>query len=268
VYAVDFNQFSIEEGTYETNFYLDLTSNANVSLNDFEFMNGQVSSVETITDTPQEKNYRIYAVMTASPDLRRYPFDNHTLPIIIEPKVLTEKDMVFVIDDTNTGLNSEADLPGWTLTGMDARITNQTYVAGEVPYSRAVFTYGIERDVASTILKFFLPISLIIIVSLTSLLMKVSSRLGLNASMFLAAVLIHWRIADSIPLVAYATFLDYFMILTYATLVMVLVSGILILKFAEDKDIRRVELVNRWSVRIIPVLSISLYFLLFLSILV
>ena len=67
--------------------------------------------------------------MTANPDLRRYPFDNHTLPIIIEPKVLTEKDMVFVIDDTNTGLNSEADLPGWTLTGMDARVTNQTYVA-------------------------------------------------------------------------------------------------------------------------------------------
>ena len=268
VYVVDFNQFSIEEGTYETNFYLDLTSNANVSLDDFEFMNGQVSSVETITDTPREKNYRIYAVMTANPDLRRYPFDNHTLPIIIEPKVLTEKDMVFVIDDTNTGLNSEADLPGWTLTGMDARVTNQTYVAGEVPYSRAVFSYGIERDVASTILKFFLPIFLIIIVSLTSLLMKVSSRLGLNASMFLAAVLIHWRIADSIPLVAYATFLDYFMILTYATLVMVLVSGILILKFTEDKDTRRVELVNRWSIRIVPVLSISLYFLLFLSILV
>ncbi len=115
-------------------------------------------------------------------------------------------------------------------------ITNQTYVADEVPYSRAVFSYGIERDVASTILKFFLPISLIIIVSLASLLMKVSSRLGLNGSMFLAAVLIHWRIADAIPLVAYATFLDFFMIITYATLVMVLVSGILILKFTEDKN--------------------------------
>ena len=135
------------------------------------------------------------------------------------------------------------------------------------PYSRAVFSYGIERDTASTLLKFFLPISLIIIVSLASLLMKVSSRLGLNGSMFLAAVLIHWRIADAIPLVAYATFLDFFMIITYATLVMVLVSGILILKFTEDKNTERVEQVNRWSLRIIPALSISLYFLLFLSIL-
>ncbi len=63
--------------------------------------------------------------------------------------------------------------------------------------------------------------------------MKVSSRLGLNASMFLAAVLIHWRVAAAIPLVAYATFLDIFMIITYATLVMVLLSGIHILKYNE-----------------------------------
>jgi hypothetical protein len=267
IYVVDFKQFSVEEGTYTTNFYLNLQSDSNVSIDDFEIMNGHATSIDTIINTPEEKNYRIFAAMTADPDLRLYPFDKHTLPIIIEPKVFTEKDMIFVIDDNNTGLDTGANLPGWTLTGMDAQITNKTYVTDEVPYSRAVFSYGLERDAASTILKFFLPISLIIIVSLSSLLMKVSSRLGLNGSMFLAAVLIHWRIADAIPLVAYATFLDFFMIITYTTLVMVLVSGILIIKFTEDKDPKRVELVNRWSIRIIPALSISLYFLLFVSML-
>lgn len=268
VYVVDFSDFSVQQGTYSTNFYLNLDSDANVSIDDFELMNGHTTSIDTITNTPQEKNYRIFAVMTANPDLRLFPFDKHTLPILIEPKIYTEKDMIFVIDENNTGLDSEANLPGWTITGMNALVTNKTYVAGETPYSRAVFNYGIERDVESTILKFFLPISLIVIVSLGSLLMKVSSRLGLNGSMFLAAVLIHWRIADDIPLVAYATFLDFFMIITYATLVMVLVSGILILKFTEDKNPHRVEQVNYWSIRIIPAVSISLYILLFLSLLV
>ena len=266
VYAVDFNRFSVADGTYEANFYLNLRrSDAPVSIGDIEIMNGHAGSVETVLDTPDEKNYRITATMTADPDLRHYPFDNHTLPIEIEPKLLNEHDLVLAIDRENTGLDTEADLPGWEFTGHDAAITNKSYVAGEVPYSRAVFNYGIRRDSASTILKFFLPIMLIIIVSLSSLMMKVSSRLGLNASMFLAAVLIHWRIADAIPIVAYATFLDYFMIITYATLVMVLVSGILILKFTEAKDPARVELVNRWSIRIIPPLSILLYALLFLT---
>jgi hypothetical protein len=267
-YVVDFNRFNVAEGTYEASFYLTLSSDTNISLSDLEIVNGQISSMNTITNTPGEKVYRIYAVLTADPDLRRYPFDSHTLPIILEPKTLTEKDMVFVIDNNNTGLDSEADLPGWELTGYRADVTNKTYVTDEIPYSRAVFSYGILRDVASTVLKFFLPITLIIIVSLTSLLMKVSSRLGLNASMFLAAVLIHWRIADAIPLVAYATFLDFFMILTYATLVMVLVSGILILWYSEAKNAVRVEEVHRWSIRIIPALSISLYFLLFLTLLI
>jgi hypothetical protein len=81
-------------------------------------------------------------------------------------------------------------------------------------------------------------------------------------------VLIHWRVADAIPLVAYATFLDIFMIITYATLVMVLVSGILILKFTGDEDMVRVDQINRWSIRIIPALSIALYFLLFLTLVV
>lgn len=264
VYVVDIKQFSVADGTYETNFYLSLASDANVSVNDLEFMNGHPTSVTTITDTPQEKDYRVYAVMTANPDLRRYPFDRHTLPIVIEPSVFTEKDVVFVIDKNTTGLDDEANLPGWSFTGMSAQVTNRTYVTDEVPYSRAVFSNGIERDTASTLLKFFLPITLIIIVSLASLLMKVSSRLGLNGSMFLAAVLIHWRIADDIPLVAYATFLDLFMIITYATLVMVSVSGILILKYSEDKNTRKVEQVNYWSLRLIPAISISLYVLLFI----
>ena len=268
VYVVDLREFSVGDGTYSANFYLNLRSDANISINDLEFMNGHATSVSTITNTPEEKDYRVYAEMTANPDLRRYPFDNHTLPIIIEPAVLTEKDLVFVIDENNTGLDNEANLPGWSLTGMSATVTNRTYVEGEVPYSRAVFSNGIERDTASTLLKFFLPIVLIVIVSLASLLMKTSSRLGLNGSMFLAAVLIHWRIADAIPLVAYATFLDLFMIITYATLVMVCVSGILILKFTEDKDTRRVDRINYWSLRIIPAVSISLYVLLFIVLII
>ena len=264
VYAVDFKQFSVADGTYQTNFYLTIRSGTNISINDLELMNGHVTSIDTVIDTPGEKNYRIFAVMTANPDLVRYPFDTHILPIVVEPKVLTEKDLVLAVDQNSTGLDEESNLPGWSLTGMSSLITNRTYEIGEIPYSRAIFSYGIERDTASTILKFFLPISLIVLVSLASLLMRVTSRLGLNGSMFLAAVLIHWRIADDIPLVAYATFLDYFMIITYATLVMVLISGILVLMYSEKKDTGRIEFVNRWSIRIIPALSIGLYALLFL----
>ena len=265
VYVVDFKRFSVEEGTVETTFYLTIRSDTNITVSDLEFMNGRVTSIDVIRDTPFEKNYRIYAVMAVDPDLRHFPFDTHNLPLLIEHKTLDGDHLRFIIDEKETGLDEEASIPGWTFTGNRFTVTNRSYAPGEVPYSRAVFSYGITRDSTSTILKFFLPIGLIIFVSLASLLMKVSSRLGLNASMFLAAVLIHWRVVDAIPLVAYATFLDIFMIITYATLVMVLVSGILILRYNEAKDSSRVEQICRWSLRIIPAISLAMYGLLFLS---
>lgn len=93
---------------------------------------------------------------------------------------------------------------------------------------------------------------LIVIVSLSSLLMKIPSRLGLNASMLLTAVLIHWRIADAIPTVTCVTFFDVFMIMTYMILALALLSGIISLKYTESGDSAQGERVNDWSLRLIP----------------
>ena len=265
VYVMDFKSFNVEEGSVKSDFYLSLRSGANVSLSDLELVNGHITTVDTLRDTPGDKYYRILATMDADPDLRLYPFDRHALTVEIEPKTADAESLVFVTDVSQSGLDAEAQFPGWEYRTNGSRIENYSYGKDEVPYSRALFFYGIRRDTASTVLKFFLPIMLIIIVSLSSLLMKVSSRLGLNASMFLAAVLIHWRVADAIPLVAYATFLDFFMIITYATLVLVLISGILIMKFTEMKESAKVDRIYRWSIRIIPPLSITLYTLLFIA---
>jgi len=268
LYIMDFNNLNVADGAFEANFYLILSSDTPLSIDDIQIMNGRVTSIETIVDTPELKNYRIVATISADPDLHLYPFDKHTLSIQIKPKHKPETEMVFIIDKARTGLDAEANLPGWEFTTKKSSVTNKSFLKAGEAYSRAVFDFGVERDSTSTLLKFFLPIFLIVLVSLSSLLMKVSSRLGLNASMFLAAVMIHWRLGDIIPLVTYATFLDLFMMITYATLVMVLISGILIMKFTEAKDTVRVEQVHRWSLRIIPPLAIGLYILVFLSLLI
>jgi hypothetical protein len=265
IYLVDFKNYNVADGTVEVNYYLSLKSDSNVSIQDFEMLNGQANAIGTLIDTPHEKYYRVFAVMTADPDFSHYPFDKHILPIRVEPKIKDEREIVFAIDRNMTALDTGADLPGWDIIHTTTYVTNKTYPTDEAPYSQAVFSYVIGRDTASTFLKFFLPIMLIVIVSLASLMMKVTSRLGLNSSMFLAAVLIHWRVADAIPLVGYATFLDMFMIITYATLVMVLLSGVLIMRFTETKNTTNAEKVYYWSLRVIPVISIASYSLLFIS---
>lgn len=209
-------------------------------MSDIDLMNGMITASTLVHETPHQKEYRIIAVLTAEPDLSRYPFDKHTLPVKLEPRENHEDRMVVVNDASENGINPDADIPGWRITGSGCSVTNMTYLPGEVPFSRIVHEYWIERDAMSTSLRFFIPLILIVIVSLSlslsSLLMKISSRLAVNASMFLAAVLYHWRISDTIPVVGYATFLDLFMLITYATLVMVLVSGILMLSCTDEKS--------------------------------
>ncbi len=265
VYVLDIHDFDVENGEVQVTFYLSIRSEANVSIDDLEIMNGQATSVVTMHDGDGDKEYRVSALVTVEPDLRRFPFDRHVIAVSLEPKLRNESEMTLVVDADQSGIDPDEHMPGWSFTGSSASVTNKAYLANESPYSRAVFEYSIERDSTSTVLKFFLPIALIIVVALSSLMIKISSRLGLNASLFLAAVLIHWRVADAIPAVAYATFLDTFMIITYATLVMVLVSGIVDLKHAEVKDMERVQTIYRWSVRTIPALSVTLYSILFLS---
>jgi hypothetical protein len=268
IFVSDIRNFNVEQGSFATDFFLILSSDSPVSIDDIQLMNGRMTSVQLIADTPGLKNYLISAEMTTVPNLHGYPFDSHTLPIQIKHKHKNDREIVFVIDTARTGLDEEANLPGWEYTGSSASVTNKSYLNASESYSRAVFSYNVQRDTLSTILKFFLPILIIVIISLCSLLMKTSSRLGVNASMFLAAVMIHWRIADAIPLVGYATFLDKFMIITYVTLGMVVITGIVNLMLAEAKDTAGVEMVNRWSLRIIPPVSIGLYCLLFLTLLI
>jgi len=262
VYVVDFNRVDINAGTVGIDFYLHLSSNETISLSDLELMNGMITSTSLVKDTPDEKEYRIIAVLTIEPDLLRYPFDSHTLAIKLEPALKNEQEMILTTNQSANGVGPDADLPGWEIGRLWSDTSSVTYMPGELPYSRITFAYDIKRDTTSTILKFFLPVILILIVSLSSLFMRISSRLALNSSMFLSVVMIHWRIVDNIPSVTYATFLDLFMVITYGTLVMVLISGILILKATESDDENRINLIHTWSVRLIPPVSVTLYLLL------
>lgn len=266
IYVMDINNFNVADGSFDTNFYLTLTSDAPVSLGELDLMNGRMSSADLILDTPNNKSYRIYATMHTNPDLHLYPFDRHNLSIEVEPKLYDESRMILGIHQNSTGIESDSKIPGWDLFSKKSFVVSKTYGDGEDPYSRAVFRYDIKRETTSVILKFFLPILIILILTLSSLLIRGTPRITMNASLIIVAVFIHWRISDAIPLVSYATFLDVFMIILYLTMALCLLSGVFIQRFTESDNQPRAEKVNYWAIRVIPLFSFTLYLLLFFTI--
>ncbi len=266
IYVLDIGMLDMSTGSYTIDFYIDLVSDRPYSIDNIEFMNGYVNSVTKILEDPYEKMYRIQASLFTNVDLQNYPFDKHKLPIEIEDRINTTKSLIYVFDAKNSSIDSNAALVGWQLKGYSGRSIPHFYSIYNETYSRFVFDVDIRRTNVTSGFKLLLPVFLIILVSLLSLLFKgdrVSTRITVNSTMLLATILLHLRMQEGLPSISYFTFADEFMVLTYVILIAVLISGVLLALYYERKDYQRANDIYKYSLRIIPVITIASYIVLF-----
>jgi hypothetical protein len=268
VYVLNLGKFELATGAYTVDFYLSLRSQEPVEMGDFEFMNGRAATVDKLIDTPTEKFYRIQANLSQNLDLRRYPFDEHLLTIEIEDKRRTVDELVYVVDEQNCGVDPGVIVVGWRLAGWEAKVLAHDYEIYGETYSRFVFGLRIQRVILNAVIKSFLPIACMVLVGFLSLLLapdKVTTRLSLNISTLLGAVMFHVNLTASIPPVGYLTLADRIMIVTYVVLVVILFSGVALLRWAEREDKKALVLrVYHQALGLIPPLAVALYLLVFL----
>ena len=267
VYVLNVGKFDVSAGSYTVDFYLSLKCDRPCYPEKFEFMNGRATSIDKLTDEPSEKFYRIQASLAENIDLRQYPFDSHALTIAVEDKEKTNSELVYKVDQSNSGIDENVIIVGWSLDGWNAEVTDHYYPAYDETFSRFVFKVNISRVGLTSVLKSFLPVFFMVFVALLSLLLKadkVTTRLTLNISTLLAAVMFHLNLTSSIPPVGYLTFADKFMISTYLILIVVLVSGIILMRHTEQKEEARAEKIYKYALYSIPAATILVYAVLFL----
>lgn len=267
VYVLNLGRFDLASGSYTVDFYLSLRSDRPVPMDEFEFMNGRAATVDRLIDTPTEKFFRIQANLSQNLDLRRYPFDEHLLTIEIEDKRRTVDDLVYVVDKDLSGLDPGVIVVGWKLVGWEAQVTSHEYEVYGESFSRFAFGLRIQRVFLNAVIKSFLPIACMVLVGFLSLLLapdKVTTRLTLNISTLLGAVMFHVNLTNSIPPVGYLTLADRVMIATYVNLFLILLSGVAILRWAERED-RKAQAVRLYhqALGILPPVALGLYVLVF-----
>ncbi|MBI2151220.1 hypothetical protein HYU21_00655 [Candidatus Woesearchaeota archaeon] len=211
----------------------------------FEFMNGRASSSELIIDEPNEKFYRIQVNMNSPVDLKQYPFDQQRMDIILENKDKTIEQLKYIPLKAETGVDSDIAFTGWNIEGWKASSKKHEYSIYGESYSQYVFSLYISRLPLSSFFKTFLPIFFIVLLVLFSFILdpdKITTRLGMNGSSLVAAVMFHVSISNQLPPVGYLTFADKVMILTYFVLLISFIINILLLELQENK---KTELVNK-----------------------
>ncbi|HZX44610.1 MAG TPA: hypothetical protein VFF28_02900 [Candidatus Nanoarchaeia archaeon] len=265
VYLLNLGKYEISTGSFTADFYLSMKCESDCGR--FEFMNGRADKIDAITDEPNEKFYRIQAILSSPVDLAGFPFDKQKMQIIIEDKEKTIEDIKYIATKEKSGLDESIAFSGWQIDGWDIATKEHYYPPYDETYSQYVYTLNISRIPLNAFIKTFLPVFFMILIVMFTFIMdtdKIATRIAVTSSSLVAAVMFHISVANQIPPVGYLTVADKFMILTYFIILLSVVSNVMILEFMEQKKIELAEKIHRrteYSVFIIIPLMYLLFFI-------
>jgi hypothetical protein len=271
-YILGVGNLDMTTGGYTIDFYLTLTCDRPCPEPQFDIMNATDESYKDLQSaTDRRYNYRVRADLATRLDLEDYPFDAHTLTIEIEDKSLSNKELVFVVDTSATGVDKYVLVSGWDLDGFNtpeaegnwqARVEDHLYpVFNNEAYSRYVFSLNISHPWQASFLKGLFAAIVIVGVGMLSFLMTyddAEDRLNLTAATLASAIFYHMTLTASVPPVGYLTYADQFMILQYIFITIALgiaIALFLLLGKEKHEQGKKLHLMTRWAVPVLWVLS-------------
>jgi hypothetical protein len=249
----------LSESTFSVDFYLVLNVDASeVSVEDakkFEFVNGE-PSVRTVdenyySESHTELVYRVKGAFVTPFELGMYPFDRHNIEIIIEFPFASSE----IILEPISMVFEEMIIVGWDCEGIESRVVEYTYDAGENYLPRFISSIKIRRPLLSTILKNVLPITVIAAIALMTFLISASNpseRIGLGVSTLLSATAFHLSLLGGIPPTGAFTIADGIMLSVYLLHFYSLFVSVYLMRLKDSEEEMRAKRVNKKAMIFLP----------------
>ena len=175
-------------------------------LETMEFVNADnVAVLLDVVDSPSWASRKVQGTFRHDWDERNFPFDRHTLMIVLEEGDEDVRRFVYEPDTANTGIDPELQLPGWKIIDLDLRGSTTTYATtfgdpslpegGSSQYSRLTLAIDVARDDLSGFFKLTAVVYAAFVFSLATYIMHletttaISPQVGILAgALFAAAV--------------------------------------------------------------------------------
>ncbi|MBF0363573.1 MAG: hypothetical protein HQK49_21310 [Oligoflexia bacterium] len=256
IYVLHVGKYDLQGANYEMDFYLIFSCNQACNNLNFEIMNATNVNAQKVANHAGMLVYRVRAELIKANNLRNYPFDEHTLEIIIEDRHLTNDKIIFEEDIAKTALDSQLNVVGFNLSPKwTAKVSNHYYKVFQRASSSYKFSINIKRPVLAGFLKGILPALIIVLCNFLALFIRtdhISQRLGVATSTLTALVVFHLNLTNSIPPLGYMTYADMFMFINYISLFIVLIEVVATLFFMESKHRKFAGGINRFATFAIP----------------
>jgi hypothetical protein len=162
-------------------------------------------------------------------DMRDYPLDSQELTVIVEDSTNTDDAVVYVPDVEASGLDSNFQVPGWTVSGLTAERLTHEYGTGfgsetvaASKYSALKLSVQIDRVKNLFIWKLLLPVLLVLGTNWLALLLHprlIEVRTAMPATALLTTVFLQQSSLDALPQVSALVLMDLIYVIAYVLIV-------------------------------------------------
>jgi hypothetical protein len=181
-----------------------------------------------------QRSRRLHSTLRVEYDLRRFPFDQQKLLLVLSDAeydagrlVYSEQPTVADIDEHVRSQVSAWNVHSAVGYGRDTR--RFTGEEGSPPYDYATFSVPVERRVAFHLTKFFLPLFIIVIVSFAVFWIEpddLNTQVSIGVTCLLAAIAFQFAESNRLPEVAYLTLADRIYVACYLAIALTIVGSI------------------------------------------
>ena len=223
------------------------------------FESGLQDWVEVFSDGTVQSRIRDTRIFKAKFNFRKFPFDDQILPFEIWSefpntmvKIIAEEPIMSEYKENlySFALDDGISIPGWRLVGVDYE--NSVYTSNDgFEYSGLSIFLNVERQSSYYLFKIILPIIFILIISWSVFWVRGSqleAKVNVTIVCLLSLIAYNFIIDEDLPKLAYLTFLDVFILLSYfyTGIATILCVYSFVNKLSTGADISKVDIYARW----------------------
>jgi hypothetical protein len=229
---------------------------------DIEFLRGTPRmDLVTEEERPTENyiEYRVRGAYVQPFDFRDFPLDEHFLSISLEDKNHDITELVFEPDLEESGIDPSLSVAGWDV--KDFRIYVSEHAYPDKTYSQLTFGLTVYRSKISAVLKNFLPIIIITLISLLTFAISIKNfgqRVGICVSTLMSAVAYHIAALSGLPALGYLTLFDRIMLVVYTVFLYNLLVSVQGMRLVEAGKVEEAEKFESRMQNLLPVLVVVL----------
>jgi len=209
------------------------------------------------------RSHRIHSTLRTPYNLHTFPFDHQQLAIELSDDEFTIGELVYQEPASAIGFDdaARATLSGWRLDSelefsRESRLFR--WERGSPAYDYAAFRFEIRRHVAFHIIKYFLPLFLIVALAFSVFWIDsddLGAALTIGVTSLLAVIALQFAEASALPEVAYLTLADRVYVVCYVAIALAVFETIYTNSLARRGDKARALRVDRRCRMIFPAVA-------------